>query len=116
VARSANELDPATRTMSTEVRVPNPDGVLIAGMYAEVQLTLPLTHAVFELPATALITDSRGTRVGVVADGKVHLVPVVVERDTGASIEIASGLTGTEQVAMFGSAELVEGRAAEVVR
>ncbi|MGO8992909.1 MAG: efflux RND transporter periplasmic adaptor subunit [Polyangiaceae bacterium] len=116
ISRAAGELDPTTRTMNTEVRVPNADGALIAGMYAEVALTLPLSHRVFELPSTALITDAKGVRVAIVdADSKIHLVPVVVERDTGPTIELASGLTGGERVAKLGSAAFSEGRPVEVI-
>jgi membrane fusion protein (multidrug efflux system) len=115
VARAAGELDAVTRTMNTEVRVANADGALIAGMYAEVALTLPSPHRVFVLPATALATDSHGQRVAVVdAESKIHLVPVVVERDTGPTIEIASGLTGTEQVVKLASADLTEGKLVDV--
>ena len=116
VARAAGELDGATRTMNTEVRVPNADGALIAGMYAEVALTLPAPHRVFELPATALMTDAKGQRVAVIdAESKIHLVPVVLERDTGAVVEIASGLSGTERVAKLGSAAFTDGRPVEVI-
>lgn len=117
IARAAGELDATTRTMNTEVRVPNEDGALIAGMYAEVALTLPAPHRVFELPATALMVDAKGQRVAVVdADSKIHLVPVVLERDTGPTVEIASGLAGTERVAKLGSAAFTEGRPVEVIR
>jgi len=115
VARAAGELDPVTRTMNTEVRVANADGALMAGMYAEVALTLPSPHRVFELPATALSSDSHGQRVALVdAESKIHLVPVVVERDTGPSIEIASGLTGSERVVKLASSDLVEGKLVDV--
>jgi membrane fusion protein (multidrug efflux system) len=115
VMRASGELDPATRTMNTEIRVPNEDGALLPGMYAEVALTLPSSHRVLELPATTLMSDARGQRVAVV-DGqkKLHLVPVVVERDKGATIEISSGLQGNETVAKLGSAAFVEGMAVEV--
>jgi RND family efflux transporter MFP subunit len=117
VSRAAGELDPLTRTMNTEVRVANSDGALIAGMFAEVALTLPSPHRVVEIPATALMTDAKGQRVAVVdAEDKVHLVPVVVERDTGPTIEIASGITGTERVVKLASAALVEGKSVEVIR
>jgi RND family efflux transporter MFP subunit len=117
VTRSAGELDPVTRTMNTEIRVPNADGALMPGMYAEVALTLPLAHRVLELPATALMNDSRGQRVAVIdKDNKLHLVPVVVERDNGATIEIASGLQGTDTVAKIGSAAFVDGMTVEVRR
>jgi RND family efflux transporter MFP subunit len=116
VARSAGELDPVTRTMNTEVRVPNGDAALIAGMYAEVALTLPSPHTVYELPATALMSDAKGQRVAVVdAESKLHLVPVVLERDTGPTVEIASGLSGNERVVKLASADFVEGMHVEVM-
>jgi membrane fusion protein, multidrug efflux system len=115
VTRASGELDPASRTMNTEIRVPNHDGALFSGMYAEVALTLPAPHQVFELPATALMSDSRGQRVAVVdAQNKLHLVPVVVERDKGATIDVSSGLHGDERVAKLGSAAFVEGMEVEV--
>jgi RND family efflux transporter MFP subunit len=110
VTRAAEELDPASRTMNTEVRLPNGDGALIAGMYAEVTMTLPLSHRVVEIPATAVVNDSKGMRVMTVdADDHVHVVPVVVEQDNGATIDLASGLTGTERIVKLGTAELTEG-------
>jgi membrane fusion protein (multidrug efflux system) len=116
VMRASGELDPSTRTMTTEIRVPNGDRALLPGMYAEVALTLPSPHHVLELPATALMNDSRGQRVAVVdAQQKLHLVPVVVERDKGTTIEISSGLQGNARVAKLGSAAFVEGMAVEVV-
>ena len=116
VTRAAGELDPASRTMNTEVRVPNPKGELIAGMYAQVALTLPSSHRVFAVPATALLNDAKGSRVVVVdAESKVHLVPVVVERDTGSSIEIASGIDGGTRVVKLASSELSEGKIVEVL-
>jgi membrane fusion protein (multidrug efflux system) len=115
VMRAAGELDSATRTMTTIIRVPNSDGALLPGMYAEVALTLPLPHQVFELPSTALMNDARGQRVAVVdAGNKVHLVPVVLEQDKGATIEISSGLHGGDKVAKLGSAALVDGMTVDV--
>jgi multidrug efflux pump subunit AcrA (membrane-fusion protein) len=102
--------------MNTEVRIPNADGALIAGMYAQVALTLPSPHRVFELPSTALMNDSSGLRVASVdEDSKIHLVPVVVERDEGANVEISTGLTGKERIVKLASAEFFEGRPVEVV-
>ena len=116
VTRAAGELDPASRTMNTEVRVPNPKGELIAGMYAEVALTLPSSHRVFEVPSTALLNDAKGLRVAVVdSESKVHLTPVVVERDTGASIEIASGIDASARVIKLASTQLSEGKIVEVL-
>ena len=115
VMRAAGALDEATRTMNTEIRVPNGDGALLAGMYTEVALTLPASHRVLELPATALMNDARGQHVAVV-DGqrKLQLVPVVIERDNGATVDISSGLSGNESVVKIGSAAFVEGMQVEV--
>ena len=96
VARAAGELDRDDADDDHRgARARTRDGALIAGMYAEVALTLPSPHRVFEIPATALMSDAHGSRVAVVdAESKIHLVPVVVERDTGPTVEIASGLDG----------------------
>jgi membrane fusion protein (multidrug efflux system) len=115
VVRAAGELDAQTRTMSTEIRVPNKDNALLAGMYAEVALTLPSPHRVFQLPAAALMSDARGQRVAVIdPQDKVHLVAVVVERDNGSTLDISSGLDGNERVVRLGSAAFVEGMSVEV--
>ena len=114
VSRAAGELDPSTRTMTTEVRVPNVDGALLAGMYAQVGLTLVSPHRVVELPATAVMSDAHGSRVAVV-DGAstIHLMPVVIERDNGPAVEIASGLSSSEWVAKLWSAQFVDGKLVE---
>jgi RND family efflux transporter MFP subunit len=110
ISFAAGVLNPETRTMRTEVRVPNKDGALIAGMYAEVALDLSVAHVVFELPAAALIINADGVRVATVgADQRVRFVPVVVERDAGATIQIASGLRGDEHVVTLGAAALRDG-------
>ena len=117
ITRSAGSLDPTARTMLTEVRVPNGDGALIAGMYAQVQLVLPTPHRALELPATAIINDAKGVRVAIVdASNKLKLVPVVIERDTGSTIELLSGLEGTERVVKIANAELTDGRPVEIAQ
>ncbi|WP_438000036.1 efflux RND transporter periplasmic adaptor subunit [Sorangium sp. So ce185] len=117
IARTAGALDAATRTMNTEVRVPNPDGRLLAGMYAEVALTLPTPHRVLEIPATALYNDAKGLRVAVVdPGGKIRFAPITVERDTGATIHVSTGLDGSERIVKLASAELTDGMAVEVLK
>jgi membrane fusion protein, multidrug efflux system len=98
------------------VQVPNPEGKLLAGMYAEVSLTLPLPHRVLEVPATSLYNDAKGLRVAVVdAENKIRMVPITVERDTGATILISTGLEGTERVIKLANVQLVEGTTVSVV-
>lgn len=115
VARSAGALDPQSRTMTTVVHVPNPKGELLAGMYARVEITLPIPHKVLEIPATALLTDAHGTRVAVVGpDKRIRLTPITIERDTGPTIQIATGITEQDRVVKIASADLVDGREVEL--
>jgi multidrug efflux pump subunit AcrA (membrane-fusion protein) len=101
--------------MTTEIQVPNPDGTLLPGMYVQAELTLPVPHRVVEIPATALYNDAQGLRVAVV-DGqqKVHFAPIAIERDTGATLQIATGLTGDERVIKIAVPELTEGDPLEI--
>jgi len=111
VARTSGALDSATRTLNTEVRVPNPGGRLLSGMYAEVKLTLASERRVFELPATVLMVDASGLRIGIVrSDDTVHLQRIVLERDLGATVQLATGLEGGERVVQLAGVELVEGQ------
>ncbi len=116
VARSSGALDAITRTMTTEVRVPNAKNELLSGMYAQVALSLSVPHTVYAIPGTALIDDAKGLRVATVTpEGAVHFVPVTVERDTGKEIEIGSGLDDTTRIVKLPNVDIVEGRAIEVV-
>lgn len=116
VARSSGALDANTRTMTTEVRVPNPDDTIIAGMYATVAITLPVPHRVLSVPASAVFNDSRGVRVAVVdATDHVHIVPIVIERDVGSTIEVSTGITPEDRVVKLAGTDIVEGRAVQVV-
>ncbi|HSS01973.1 MAG TPA: efflux RND transporter periplasmic adaptor subunit [Kofleriaceae bacterium] len=117
VTRAAGALDPDLHTMTTEVQVPNPDGALMPGMYVQAQLTFPVPHRVVEIPATALYNDAQGLRVAVVdAQQKLHFVPITIERDTGATLHVATGLTGDERVVKIAVADLVEGDPLEVAQ
>jgi RND family efflux transporter MFP subunit len=115
VTRAAGALDPDLHTMTTEIQVPNPDGTLLPGMYVQVELTLPVPHHVVEIPATALYNDAQGLRVAVV-DGqqKAHFAPIRIERDTGATLQVATGLGGDERVIKIAVPDLVEGDALEI--
>ena len=111
ITRAAGALDTATRTMRTEVRVPNHDGALLTGMYAQVSLPLSMPHPVYELPATAVISDARGQRVAVVGDdGILHLRSVVIERDSGGTIQLASGVQASDRVVKFANSSLSDGQ------
>lgn len=116
VAHAAGALDDAARTMLVEVRVPNADGKLLSGMYAQVALTLPTPHRLFEVPVTALYSDSKGTRVALVSpENRVVMKTVSIERDTGQALQISTGLEGNERIVKLANASLTDGSAVEVI-
>jgi RND family efflux transporter MFP subunit len=98
VARTANALDPASRTLLVEVQVANADGALLPGMYTQVDLSLTLAPqaraaASLLVPADALIVRSDGTQVAVVRpDHRVHLQKIEPGRDYGDRLEVLAGL------------------------
>jgi RND family efflux transporter MFP subunit len=99
VTRSADSVQMATRTMDTEVDVPNRDGSLVPGMYAEVHLHLAARPNVLSVPLDAV--DGLGTSVQqayVVRDGIVHLVTVKTGLQTPNRLEILSGLQEGDKV------------------
>jgi RND family efflux transporter MFP subunit len=106
IARTANALDPATRTMLVEVDVPNTDGALFPGTYAEVDLSGLRPNPPLVVPAAALLFRNDGAQVAVVQpDQTVHLQKITVGRDYGDRVEILQGVAeGTTIVAAPGDA------------
>lgn len=99
VSRTANALDANTRTLPTEVQVPNPQHLLLPNMYAQVTLTGVRTERAILIPGDALLVRPNGTQVAVLKEGnRVHFQHVEVGRDYGPEIEIRQGLTGGEYV------------------
>jgi RND family efflux transporter MFP subunit len=93
VARTANSLDPGSRTLLVEIHVPNGDGALFPGMYARVDLISGRTHPPLLVPSDALIVRGEGTNVAVVRpDHSVHLQKIEVGRDFGDKLEVLGGL------------------------
>ncbi|AXC12604.1 putative Co/Zn/Cd efflux system membrane fusion protein [Acidisarcina polymorpha] len=115
VTRSAGSLDSAARTMLTEVQIDNRDGSLLPGMYAQVKFTLPQQRASLIIPTSSLVVDRAGMHVVTVnKDHTVHFNPVVVGKDMGTTIEIRSGLNGSESIVASPSDLLSEGEHVEV--
>lgn len=110
VARTAKALDPASRTMLTEIRVPNPNGVLLPGMYAQVDLSSPRTNPPLLIPGDSLIIRADGTQVAVIrSDHTVHLQKIQIGRDYGDNLEVISGLELGDMVIANPSDAVVEG-------
>ncbi|MGA7807451.1 efflux RND transporter periplasmic adaptor subunit, partial [Bradyrhizobium sp.] len=100
VARNAGALLAASRTLPVQVDVRNPDHALKAGIFVNVEIDVPREHPNVEIPAEALVFNQQGLRVATVRDGKIHLQQVVIYRDRGESLELASGLNGGDQVVL----------------
>jgi RND family efflux transporter MFP subunit len=101
VTRTANALDPASRTLLAEVQVPNAAGTLMPGMYAQVDFTTPRAEPPLLIKGDALVVRSNGPQVAIVEpDNTIHFQPVTLGRDYGDRIEILSGLTAGQQLAV----------------
>ena len=111
VVRTADAIDPATRTLLTEIDVPNRDGRLLPGSYAQVHFDVNVTAVRLSVPVNALLFRSEGTRAAVVGpDGKVHLKQVVIGRDYGTDVEILGGLNPRDSIVLNPSDSLEEGQ------
>jgi RND family efflux transporter MFP subunit len=109
VARIADALQPGTRTLLTEVDVPNPDGALRPGIYCTVEFHIPRKTPSLSVPADALIFNRNGTQVAVVSDGKAQIRKVRVKRDLGTRLEVDSGIRAGDQVILNPPVNLADG-------
>ena len=99
----------ATRSLLTEVDIPNRDRALVSGMYAQVSFTCGGRINPLFVPATAVLFDAKGTRVATVVSGRIAWKDVQVEGDFGDRLAIATGVALGDVVAVTPSGRLVEG-------
>jgi RND family efflux transporter MFP subunit len=110
LVRTADAIDPVSRTLLVEVDVDNHAGELLPGSLAQVHFKTPVKTPTFIVPAAALIFRREGLRLGTVVDGnKAHLVPVVIGEDDGATVQIVSGLNAGDKVIQDPPDSLIEG-------
>jgi RND family efflux transporter MFP subunit len=115
VVRTANALDPTSRTLLTEVQLSNHDTTLLPGMYAQVKFVITRANPPWVIPANTLVLRPDGPQVAIVGDDqKVHYQKVVIGRDYGTEIEISSGLTGAEGL-ILNPDDIAEGAPVEVI-
>ena len=98
LVRNANAIDAGSRTLLVEVDVDNPQGELLPGGYVSVHLKLPGRVQSVTIPANTLLFRREGLRIGVVRNGHAELVPIVIGRDYGATVEVVSGLRTSDLV------------------
>lgn len=110
VTRYANALDEATKTMLTEIEMPNPTAALRPGMYASVKLEVERKRHALLVPVQALLVEKSGTSVFTVADGKAKKTPVQIGFNDGANVEIAGGIQPDQAVILLGKQALNDGQ------
>jgi RND family efflux transporter MFP subunit len=99
LARTAQAIDVASRTLLTEIDVENAKGELLPGSYAEVHLKVSTDAATFKLPVNAVMFRTEGVQVALVdANGHVVLHPITLGRDYGNAVEVVAGLAGGERI------------------
>jgi RND family efflux transporter MFP subunit len=109
VTRIASALQPGSRTLLTEVDVPNPDGALSPGIYCTVELFIPRKTPSMIIPADAVVFDENGLHVAVVTNGIVHLQKITIARDFGKEVEVHDGVKPGDQVILNPMVNLAEG-------
>jgi RND family efflux transporter MFP subunit len=116
IVRTANAIDPGSRTLLVEIDVDNHKHELFPGAYAQVHLKLNSAQASLVIPVSTLIFRSEGLRVAVVRGQKAYLVPITIGRDDGKTIEVSAGLHGFDQVIQNPPDSLIDGEIVRVVQ
>lgn len=115
VTRTARAIDPATRTLLTEIQVPNDDHALLTGSYVQVRLNVTRDNPPLLIPAAALVFNADGTRVAVLDSSQhVHFQPVEVDGDFGSDVGVSSGLKVEDRIVANPGARLSDGVAVQV--
>jgi RND family efflux transporter MFP subunit len=109
VTRIADALQPGTRTLLTEIDIPNPDGALTPGIYCTIELRIPRRTPSLSVPADAIIFNRNGMQVAVVKNGKAEIRKVNLKRDLGTRVEVDSGIKAGEQVILNPPVTLADG-------
>ena len=110
VARIADALQPGTRTLLTEIDVPNPEHTLSPGMYCRVELKIPRKAQSLIVPSEAIIFNRNGLSVAVVENDTARIRPITAVRDFGTSVEVSTGVAPGDRVILNPQVDLTDGR------
>ncbi len=116
VVRTSEAINGITRTLLTEIDLPNPKNTLLSGSYAEVHLKVPSQTPTYLVPSNALIFRTDHLQVGVVRNGKVTIIDITPGHDLGSEIEVVSGLRADDQVVVNPPDSLVSGQEVKIVQ
>lgn len=111
VARTAESIDPNTRTLLTEVDVPNRAGRLLPGSFGEIHFAVGSNVNKVTVPVNAMLFRSEGTRLAVVgSDHKIQLRPITIGRDYGTTLEVLAGVSTQDQIVINPADSLEDGQ------
>jgi RND family efflux transporter MFP subunit len=117
VARTADAIDQSTRTLLTEVDVPNPDGRLLPGSLGEVHFAVGYGVDKVTVPVNAMLFRAQGAQVAVVgADNKIQLREISIGRDYGTTLEVLGGVSPSDQVVINPADSLENGQQVNVAQ
>ncbi len=116
VVRTSEAINGTTRTLLTEIDLPNPSNTLLSGSYAEVHLNVPSENPTYLVPSNTLIFRSQHLQVGVARNGKVVLTDITPGHDFGNEIEVVAGLKADDQVVVNPPDSLVSGQEVTIVQ
>jgi|HubBroStandDraft_4_1064222.scaffolds.fasta_scaffold03026_2 multidrug efflux system membrane fusion protein len=117
VVRTAEAIDPGTRTLLTEVDVPNKDGRLLPGSFGEVHFAVGYGVDKVTVPVNAMLFRAQGPQVAVIGpDNKVELRHINIGRDYGTALEILGGISTTDQIVINPSDSLEDGQQVTVAQ
>jgi RND family efflux transporter MFP subunit len=117
VGRTAAAFDPGTRTLLTQVDIPNKSHRLFPGQFVYMNFKISPGGTHWRVPATAMIFNAQGTRVAIVGpQNKLHFQKVTVGRDLGTSIDIQAGLQGNETIVSQPTVSLQEGQVVKPIQ
>src|SRR6266851_2603790 len=115
VTRIANALQPGTRTLLTEVDIPNPDGALQPGVYCTVELKIPRKSPALIVPASAIIFNQNGMQVAVAENGIVHLRKIAITTDFGTEVQVSEGVKDGDKVILQPPVNLADGDKVQII-
>ena len=111
MARTAEAIDPATRTLLTEVDVPNRDGRLLPGSFGEVHFAIGANVQKLTVPVNAMLFRSAGAQVAVIGpDHKIELRSLNIGKDYGTALEVLGGLSVNDQIVVNPPDSLEQGQ------
>jgi RND family efflux transporter MFP subunit len=115
VTNTADAVDPTSRSLLTQLQIPNESGELLPGAYAEITFKFTDDPRFLTIPENTLLFRREGPAVGVVLpDGKVELRNITINRDFGNKLEVSEGLSISDQVILNPSDDLTDGASVKI--